>query len=180
MSAHAGPVEPRFWSKVDRVMGRDDSCWLWRAKRDAAGYGHFWLDRHDALAHRVAYRLYVGEIPDGLEIDHLCRNKSCVNPSHLEPVSAKENLRRAPNQITTINAAKTHCKRGHALTSDNLVPNKLGLRHCRQCHRGHQAATELRMGRTPTPELIALAGVVGKGGGSGMPGILSSTWDGGA
>ena len=79
---HATPEE-RFWAKVDKT----DDCWLWTANRTNAGYGHFWLDRRMVLAHRFAYELLIGPIPDGLTLDHLCRVRACVNPAHLEAVT---------------------------------------------------------------------------------------------
>lgn len=87
------PVADRFWEKVDR-RGEDD-CWLWTGALQK-GYGHMLGVRGKSLrAHRVAYELLVGRIPDGCELDHLCRNPKCVNPAHLEPVSHAENIRRA-------------------------------------------------------------------------------------
>lgn len=116
----------RFWSKVDILPG---SCWLWTAFTNHAGYGKFWLDGTMVRAHRWAYESEVGPIPDGLEIDHLCRVRHCVNPTHLEPVTPTENRRRAAECIT-------HCPQGHEYTEENTYrrPDKNG-RECRQCHR---------------------------------------------
>lgn len=83
--------EDRFWAKVDKCR---DGCWVWTAKGTPAGYGQFRVDGVDVYAHRFSYELHVGPIPDGLQIDHLCRVTSCVNPAHLEPVTGAENLRR--------------------------------------------------------------------------------------
>src|SRR5438105_7122344 len=97
----------RFWSKVDR--GGDADCWSWLASKDRDGYGFFCVskDRPDDRAYRVAYRLLVGPIPNGLELDHLCRNPGCVNPTHLEPVSHRVNVLRGQGP-SAINARKTH------------------------------------------------------------------------
>lgn len=86
------PVEQRrFEAKINKT----DSCWLWIGGKQAAGYGSFGVRGSGKLAHRVSYELHRGAIPDGLHLDHLCRVKSCVNPDHLEPVTPRENVRRA-------------------------------------------------------------------------------------
>lgn len=87
------PTETRFWPKVDRSNG-PDACWIWRASFNPRGYAQFWDKGRVLRAHRYAYELLVGPIPDGLQLDHLCRDKRCCNPAHLEPVTAKENVRR--------------------------------------------------------------------------------------
>lgn len=102
-------------------------------------------------AHRVGYELYVGKIPDGLMLDHLCRNRCCVNPKHLEPVTNLENVRRgiAAQRNREIRLAMTHCKRGHPLSGDNLYINPgSGQRVCRSCRlmskRAFHARAKLR------------------------------------
>ena len=109
---------------------REDGCWQWTGSIDRNGYGSFWFNKTMALAHRVSYELKVGPIPEGMQLDHLCRNRSCVNPAHLEPVTARENTHRSP--ITFAN--KTHCPKGHAYDEANTyVRPSDGRRRCRTC-----------------------------------------------
>lgn len=116
-------------------------CWLWIGHITRTGYGQFTIWRpmlglKTYRAHRVAYELYKGPIPVGLQLDHLCRMKSCVNPSHLEPVSARVNVLRG-DTITARNAVATHCSRGHLLIAENLRPrpSRPGRRECLVCYR---------------------------------------------
>lgn len=128
--------EERFWSKVE--IGRDDGCWVWVGSHNLKGYGYITIqiDRKgvNRLAHRVAYEALVGPIPEGLQIDHLCRAHACINPSHLEPVTQRENLMRGVG-ITAQNARKNHCKRGHPFDEENTMILPSGERACRECKR---------------------------------------------
>lgn len=129
-------IAERFWAKVDRdgPVFNGASCWVWTAHRGPAGYGTFGItSRHRVLAHRFAYEKMVGPIPEGLQLDHLCRNRACVNPAHLEPVTCRTNLLRG-DTFQAANAAKTHCLRGHPLSGNNLSI-VLKRRICRTCKR---------------------------------------------
>lgn len=132
----------RFWSKVDR-SGGPDACWPWTAGLFDKGYGAFAVDRMNRSAHRVAYILTVGFVPEGLQLDHLCHSpewctaaalclhRRCVNPRHLKPSTARVNTLRS-DALTAKNAKKTHCPKGHPLFGDNLYAHA-GRRHCRAC-----------------------------------------------
>lgn len=126
------PWPERFWVKVDR----SDGCWLWTGALDHAGYGRVGVGKgRTKLAHRVAYELAVGPIPDETpHLDHLCRNTSCVRPDHLEPVTQEENNRREA-------AARTHCVHGHELTEENTYRRRNGSRECRTCIRARNRRT---------------------------------------
>lgn len=101
------------------------------------GYGQIRLDNKTFLVHRVAYVMYHGLIPKGLELDHLCRNRKCYNPEHLEAVSHKENVRRgmAGKHTNHHNTGITHCKRGHEFTKENTYVRPNGARNCRTCKK---------------------------------------------
>lgn len=119
-------LEERFWAKVD--MSGD--CWIWTASKNGKGYGQIAVKPHrPALAHRIAWQLANGFVPDGMQLDHLCRNRACVNPDHLEVVDNRTNTLRGIGP-TAINAAKKLCKRGHSL-ADAYVSK--GMRYCRTC-----------------------------------------------
>lgn len=116
------------------VIMNDSGCWGWAGRKQPDGYSKFRDNNRSSLAHRYSYEHFRGPIPDGLVIDHLCRNRSCSNPAHLEAVTMRENLLRGEG-IFAKNARKTHCKRGHALTGDNVYRTHLGHRGCRACTR---------------------------------------------
>lgn len=124
------PLEERLWSKVDA----SGDCWLWTA-HVADGYGYIRDGTKTCRVHRVVWELLVGPIPDGMQLDHLCRVRRCVNPDHLEPVTGRENRLRSPIHWSGVLARKTHCKRGHEFTAENTYVEKRGTRNCRTCQR---------------------------------------------
>lgn len=124
--------EEYFWAHVEK---QPDGCWLWLGRATPNGYGYLPSDRASTYAHRYSWLAIHGlEIPDGLQLDHLCRVKLCVNPAHMEPVTHRENTLRSDNPCAQ-NARKTHCLRGHEFTPENTWLDKYGHRHCRECQR---------------------------------------------
>lgn len=123
--------EQRFWKRVDKT----DGCWLFGR---GVGYGQFMVAGRRTYAHRWAYEFEVGPIPEGSEVDHLCKTQACVNPAHLEAVTHRENIRRA--------FASTHCKRGHEFNAENtLYPNGAGgVRRCRACAKAYMKVWKAR------------------------------------
>lgn len=125
------PAE-RFWAKVQ--VGGPTECWPWTAARNTKGYGQFKASGKLVPAHRWAYEQIVGKIPDGLQIDHLCRNRGCVNPGHMEPVTSKINTLRGVCP-SGLNAVKVECIRGHSFDAPNTIVRPNGSRQCRTCQR---------------------------------------------
>lgn len=143
MTRKRKPPQDRFWAKVDKngptPEHRPDlgPCWVWTGARKGKGYGSFFLDGKCRRAHRVAFEWQNGSIPNGLQTDHLCRNRLCVNPDHLEAVDNRTNSLRGVGFVAR-HAQQTHCLRGHPFTPENtkLEPDKYGLkRRCLTCRR---------------------------------------------
>ncbi len=138
-------IEERFWSKVDHNVHEPDRCWPWLTdSRDSKGYGHFWLTDSQGKgtmvkAHRLAYELEEGPIPEGFQVDHLCHDpkkckggitcphRRCCNPAHMKLVTNEENC--APHRKVQHFVGKTHCPRGHEYSGTN----SRGARICRTC-----------------------------------------------
>lgn len=134
-------AEARFLAKVVKVPS---GCWLWTAARHRDGYGAFRLPEGALVkAHIWAYEQYVGTIPEGLQLDHLCRVRECVNPAHLEPVTQRENILRG-EAPSAQNSKKTHCPAGHPYDKANTHLRRGGGRGCRACWRIYRANSKNR------------------------------------
>ncbi len=136
-------LREQFWR---RVTVTSDGCWQWTGFIGSYGYGYIsWAPSADESqrAHRTAYLALVGPIPEGLVLDHLCRNRSCVNPSHLEPVTVRENVLRGVG-VAAVRAVATTCESGHALSGDNLYVTPDQRRQCRECRAAASRAWRAR------------------------------------
>lgn len=138
MSREPQPLADRFWPKVSKTGAR--GCWIWIASLTAKGYGQINSGPRGGtmlLAHIVAYNLLVGPVPEGLELDHKCRNTACVNPAHLEPVAHAVNVQRgiAGEVNAARQRARTDCVNGHPLSGGNLYARADGTRECKTCRR---------------------------------------------
>jgi hypothetical protein len=123
--------EDRLFGKI-RKSTASDGCWLWTGSTMKNGYGQLRRNGRTVLAHRYVYERYSGPIPDGLDLDHLCRVRNCVNPEHLEPVTRSVNVIRG--DVPKRNGSKTHCLRGHLFDEENTYVFE-GSRMCRACRR---------------------------------------------
>jgi hypothetical protein len=121
----------RFDRKID--INPDSDCWAWKGHINENGYGQFRFNGKPGKAHRFSYTFFKGLIPEGLQIDHLCRNRACCNPDHLEAVTHRENIRRG--KAGEYNTVKTHCPQGHEYAGDNLYYTPRTGRLCKICNR---------------------------------------------
>ncbi len=146
MASFPRPIKERLLDLIDK----DRDCWVWTGSTNHAGYGRLTTGsrtdntRRTRSAHRVSYEVFKGEIPDGLTIDHLCRNRKCINPEHLEAVTIKENIHRG-NPLWKQESARTHCPKGHEYTEDNIY--RYATKHggfCRNCKTCMKARTKRR------------------------------------
>jgi hypothetical protein len=126
--------------KLIGYIVQENGCWDWVGARTNKGYGNLAVEGRFVPAHRYVYEQEVGPIPEGLTLDHLCRNRACVRPDHLEPVTHKENCLRGVSLFAE-QARRTHCIRGHPLSGENLELNNIGGgkigRRCKICRRAN-------------------------------------------
>lgn len=124
-------------SAPERLMDKvaiAGACWEWMGSRTPDGYGTFWFEGRPRRAHRVSYEMFIGPIPEELQLDHLCRVRHCVNPWHLDPVSSRENTLRSELAAAGRHARQTHCKHGHPITHPSQFYVRVGgARSCRAC-----------------------------------------------
>ena len=138
----------RFWCRVEvKDRGYKSLCLVWTGRDDGRGYGRYYLNGKYRAAHKVAYEAAVGPVPEGRELDHLCRVHACVNWDHLEPVTHRENTLRGDGPSAR-HARATHCANGHPFNAENtyVIPGgkRAGKRECRACFRIRQRAKRAR------------------------------------
>lgn len=153
-----------FWVKINRAA--PGGCWEWTGKTLPNSYGQITIAKKHIYSHRVSFEIHRGQIPDGLHIDHLCRNRTCCNPEHLEAVTCRENIMRSPIAPAAVNARKTQCDAGHEFTAENTGRGG-GGRYCRTCARKRSApATPLLIepGDVPRPQISVLYGAPARAG----------------
>jgi hypothetical protein len=150
MSRKSRPAEDVFWDNVNPEP--NTGCWIWGGSTNSGGYGQMQFNKRNAPAHRVSYILAGKTIPEGFDLDHLCRNRWCVNPDHLEPVTRSENVKRGIGRELAgqRQASKTHCPRGHLYAGENLPAYTRPTtgtvhRHCVACKRARNKQSYERL-----------------------------------
>lgn len=141
------PWEQKWTDRIESRISRTDGCWIWIGSVSRNGYGAYGSGArfsNTAVAHRLVYMLHRGPIPDGLVLDHLCRNRRCVNPDHLEPVTMMENSRRSPLVL------KDACSAGHPYVDGSYYLDR-GSRSCKECKREQVRRYDAKTGRSTTP-----------------------------
>lgn len=144
------PATERFLERIDRKSGRvwnGSECWRWIGAPTGAGYGMVEVDGRNVLAHRFSYEHFVGPIPEGLTIDHRCRNTMCVRPDHLRAVTHRVNVLAGTSPMAK-HAVATHCKHGHAFDEANtywILSHHAGRRACRKCKARCERARQKRI-----------------------------------
>lgn len=153
----AGAFAPRTLIErfEEKIREGPNGCWEWTGALIPSGYGMKWNGERVVPAHRWSYEYHRDEIPDGLQLDHLCRNRRCVNPWHLEPVTNRVNSKRgkAAGVNRERNLARTHCPYGHEFTPENTYASPArGDRQCLKCSRARtKVAQAIQQGREPIP-----------------------------
>jgi len=140
LASHSAPKHPDY---LEENRGYETPCWIWQGAHDWDGYGLVNRPAHRGNVHILYYKLHVAPVPKGLEIDHLCRVRDCVNPAHLQPKTHRENILIGESP-TAKNSRKTHCIRGHELVPGNLYVQADGGRRCRTCQKAYMKAYHLK------------------------------------
>lgn len=134
MGKHGSMMNTLPQNLQDKIISEPMSgCWLWTGALNGDGYGNAWMNKKPILAHKATYQICVGEVPKGMELDHSCKVRSCVNPHHVEPVTHQQNVLRGSSPAA-VHAIKTHCPKGHPYSGENLkiAHKKNGMIH-RRC-----------------------------------------------
>lgn len=152
---NSGTYHRRFLSLRDRFdslyVVAPNGCWIWTGTIGRGGYGRFTVNKRADYAHRVGYRMFVGEIPEGKELNHICRQPDCVNWRHLEPLTRRDHIMKTPGSAGRTHALQTHCRRGHPFDDANTAFTKAGSRLCKECGRVRHRRSKFKTGRTSQP-----------------------------
>jgi hypothetical protein len=128
-------VKNRFLSKIEKI----DGCWVWKGYIDKSGYGRLSINNRSEWVHRISFYIYNGFFPkDGMVVDHICRNRKCVNPEHLREATQRQNCLENSISRSYLNSLKTHCPKGHEYSEDNTkikYRNNIKMRYCIECSR---------------------------------------------